>query len=340
MIEFKHLSKRFSSASGMIDALQDVNLSIADGDIFGVIGFSGAGKSTLLRMVNRLEDPTEGEVLINGVNILAQSHDELRRMRKKIGMVFQQFNLLESRTVYENVALPLILNKTDAVQMERTVTTLLQFVGLSDKKDAYPSQLSGGQKQRVGIARALSTNPSILLCDEATSALDPVATEQILQLLKRINKELGITILIVTHEIDVIQKICNRVAVMELGRVVEQGSVLDVFSDPQKEITKRFVKTVIPNEVPQSVLEKLKAESRPYQLLRVRFLGDEAAENLFYHLNHDLGVETNILFANVCELQGEALGLFILEIIDEQDGVQKAKAYFDEHGLSWKEVDA
>ena len=273
MIEFKHLSKRFSSASGMIDALQDVNLSIADGDIFGVIGFSGAGKSTLLRMVNRLEDPTEGEVLINGVNILAQSHDELRRMRKKIGMVFQQFNLLESRTVYENVALPLILNKTDAVQMERTVTTLLQFVGLSDKKDAYPSQLSGGQKQRVGIARALSTNPSILLCDEATSALDPVATEQILQLLKRINKELGITILIVTHEIDVIQKICNRVAVMELGRVVEQGSVLDVFSDPQKEITKRFVKTVIPNEVPQSVLEKLKAESRPYQLLRVRFLG-------------------------------------------------------------------
>ena len=340
MIEFKHLSKRFSSASGMIDALQDVNLSIADGDIFGVIGFSGAGKSTLLRMVNRLEDPTEGEVLINGVNILAQSHDELRRMRKKIGMVFQQFNLLESRTVYENVALPLILNKTDAVQMERTVTTLLQFVGLSDKKDAYPSQLSGGQKQRVGIARALSTNPSILLCDEATSALDPVATEQILQLLKRINKELGITILIVTHEIDVIQKICNRVAVMELGRVVEQGSVLDVFSDPQKEITKRFVKTVIPNEVPQSVLEKLKAESRPYQLLRVRFLGDEAAENLFYHLNHDLGVETNILFANVCELQGEALGLFIIEVINEHDGVPKAKEYFDEHGLSWKEVDA
>ena len=340
MIEFKHLSKRFSSASGMIDALQDVNLSIADGDIFGVIGFSGAGKSTLLRMVNRLEDPTEGEVLINGVNILAQSHDELRRMRKKIGMVFQQFNLLESRTVYENVALPLILNKTDAVQMERTVTTLLQFVGLSDKKDAYPSQLSGGQKQRVGIARALSTNPSILLCDEATSALDPVATEQILQLLKRINKELGITILIVTHEIDVIQKICNRVAVMELGRVVEQGSVLDVFSDPQKEITKRFVKTVIPNEVPQSVLEKLKAESRPYQLLRVRFLGDEAAENLFYHLNHDLGVETNILFANVCELQGEALGLFIIEVINEHDGVPKAKTYFDEHGLSWKEVDA
>ena len=340
MIEFKHLSKRFSSASGMIDALQDVNLSIADGDIFGVIGFSGAGKSTLLRMVNRLEDPTEGEVLINGVNILAQSHDELRRRRKKIGMVFQQFNLLESRTVYENVALPLILNKTDAVQMERTVTTLLQFVGLSDKKDAYPSQLSGGQKQRVGIARALSTNPSILLCDEATSALDPVATEQILQLLKRINKELGITILIVTHEIDVIQKICNRVAVMELGRVVEQGSVLDVFSDPQKEITKRFVKTVIPNEVPQSVLEKLKAESRPYQLLRVRFLGDEAAENLFYHLNHDLGVETNILFANVCELQGEALGLFIIEVINEHDGVPKATAYCDEHGLSWKEVDA
>ena len=323
---------------GKNEVLKGIDINIKEEEVVVVIGPSGGGKSTFLRCINYLEVPTGGEIVFDGIPLNGEAN--INEVRKEIGMVFQQFNLLESRTVYENVALPLILNKTDAVQMERTVTTLLQFVGLSDKKDAYPSQLSGGQKQRVGIARALSTNPSILLCDEATSALDPVATEQILQLLKRINKELGITILIVTHEIDVIQKICNRVAVMELGRVVEQGSVLDVFSDPQKEITKRFVKTVIPNEVPQSVLEKLKAESRPYQLLRVRFLGDEAAENLFYHLNHDLGVETNILFANVCELQGEALGLFIIEVINEHDGVPKAKAYFDEHGLSWKEVDA
>lgn len=335
ILEVKDLHKSF----GEQEVLKGISTEVNRGDVIAIIGPSGCGKSTFLRSLNLLETPTSGQILFEGTDLTDKSTD-INVTRQKIGMVFQQFNLLESRTVYENVALPLILNKTDAVQMERTVTTLLQFVGLSDKKDAYPSQLSGGQKQRVGIARALSTNPSILLCDEATSALDPVATEQILQLLKRINKELGITILIVTHEIDVIQKICNRVAVMELGRVVEQGSVLDVFSDPQKEITKRFVKTVIPNEVPQSVLEKLKAESRPYQLLRVRFLGDEAAENLFYHLNHDLGVETNILFANVCELQGEALGLFIIEVINEHDGVPKAKAYFDEHGLSWKEVDA
>lgn len=335
ILEVKDLHKSF----GEQEVLKGISTEVNRGDVIAIIGPSGCGKSTFLRSLNLLETPTSGQILFEGTDLTDKSTD-INVTRQKIGMVFQQFNLLESRTVYENVALPLILNKTDAVQMERTVTTLLQFVGLSDKKDAYPSQLSGGQKQRVGIARALSTNPSILLCDEATSALDPVATEQILQLLKRINKELGITILIVTHEIDVIQKICNRVAVMELGRVVEQGSVLDVFSDPQKEITKRFVKTVIPNEVPQSVLEKLKAESRPYQLLRVRFLGDEAAETLFYHLNHDLGVETNILFANVCELQGEALGLFIIEVINEHDGVPKAKAYFDEHGLSWKEVDA
>ena len=330
-MEISNIEKAFDKN----EVLKGISLNIEQGEFVSLLGPSGCGKSTLLRCLSGLETIDRGTFVLDGKDVT-----ETPAQNRNIGMVFQQFNLLESRTVYENVALPLILNKTDAVQMERTVTTLLQFVGLSDKKDAYPSQLSGGQKQRVGIARALSTNPSILLCDEATSALDPVATEQILQLLKRINKELGITILIVTHEIDVIQKICNRVAVMELGRVVEQGSVLDVFSDPQKEITKRFVKTVIPNEVPQSVLEKLKAESRPYQLLRVRFLGDEAAENLFYHLNHDLGVETNILFANVCELQGEALGLFIIEVINEHDGVPKAKAYFDEHGLSWKEVDA
>ena len=232
MIEFKHLSKRFSSASGMIDALQDVNLSIADGDIFGVIGFSGAGKSTLLRMVNRLEDPTEGEVLINGVNILAQSHDELRRMRKKIGMVFQQFNLLESRTVYENVALPLILNKTDAVQMERTVTTLLQFVGLSDKKDAYPSQLSGGQKQRVALARILASDPEVLMLDEPFSALDAFLKEklqlELLELLSGYDKD----ILMVTHSRDEIYRFCEHMLIVENGRQAGFGATKEIFKNP------------------------------------------------------------------------------------------------------------
>ena len=232
MIKFEDISKTFQVGSGAVQALQHVNLEVEKGDIFGVIGFSGAGKSTLLRMVNALETPTEGHVEIEGKIIDQLPHSELRKVRKNIGMIFQQFNLLESSTVYENVAIPLKLNHTEKVQMDQTVKTLLRFVGLEDKADAYPIQLSGGQKQRVGIAQALATNPSILLCDEATSALDPETTEQILQLLRRINRELKITILFVTHQIQVIQQLCNKVAVMEHGRVVEQGSVLEVFSNP------------------------------------------------------------------------------------------------------------
>ena len=233
MIQFMDISKTFQTKKDTIHALNHVSLTIDDGDVFGIIGFSGAGKSTLLRMVNALEVPTTGHVEIDGKNIDALSHKELRGVRKKIGMVFQQFNLLESKSVYDNIAIPLRLNKADTVQIRNTVMKLLQFVNLEDKADVYPAQLSGGQKQRVGIARALATNPSILLCDEATSALDPETTEAILQLLERINKELNITILIVTHEIQVIQRLCNRVAVMEHGQVVESGSVLDVFSNPQ-----------------------------------------------------------------------------------------------------------
>ena len=233
MIEFKHLSKRFSSASGMIDALQDVNLSIADGDIFGVIGFSGAGKSTLLRMVNRLEDPTEGEVLINGVNILAQSHDELRRMRKKIGMVFQQFNLLESRTVYENVALPLILNKTDAVQMERTVTTLLQFVGLSDKKDAYPSQLSGGQKQRVAMVRMIASEPDILLLDEPFSALDSYLKWELEQEMRDMLAEVQKPVLFVSHNRDEVYRLCSMVSCIDHGKMEVIEKTKEFFHNPK-----------------------------------------------------------------------------------------------------------
>ena len=195
--------------------MQDVSLTVQDGDIFGIVGFSGAGKSTLLRMVNALEEPTAGEVLIDGVNINELSHNELRKVRKGIGMIFQSFNLLNSKTVFDNIAIPLRLNKVAEDVIEKRVKELLEFVNLPDRANAYPTQLSGGQKQRVGIARALATNPSILLCDEATSALDPETTEQILKLLKRINKEFNITILLVTHEINVIQEICNRVAVME-----------------------------------------------------------------------------------------------------------------------------
>ncbi|MGM9517915.1 MAG: methionine ABC transporter ATP-binding protein [Acidaminococcus sp.] len=338
MIKFQDISKTFQVGSGAVQALQHVNLEVDKGDIFGVIGFSGAGKSTLLRMVNALETPTEGHVEIEGKIIDQLPHSELRKVRKNIGMIFQQFNLLESSTVYENVAIPLKLNHTEKVQMDQTVKTLLRFVGLEDKANAYPIQLSGGQKQRVGIARALATNPSILLCDEATSALDPETTEQILQLLRRINRELKITILFVTHQIQVIQQLCNKVAVMEHGKVVEQGSVLEVFSNPQQPITKKFVRTVIPDSIPESVQEDLKKDKRPFKLIRLRFLGRQASDGSISVLNDKFGLKTNIVFATVTELQSTALGLFILQCMDEGDKIAQSEKYLTEQGILWKEV--
>lgn len=338
MISFKDVSKTFQVAGLRVQALQHVNLEVEKGDIFGVIGFSGAGKSTLLRMVNALETPTEGHVEIEGQCIDTMSHGQLRTVRKKIGMIFQQFNLLESRTVYENVAIPLVLNKTPQAQLKQTVGTLLQFVGLEDKADSYPDQLSGGQKQRVGIARALATNPSILLCDEATSALDPETTEQILELLRKINRELKITILFVTHQIQVIQQLCNKVAVMEHGKVVEQGSVLEVFSNPQQSITKKFVRTVIPDSIPESIKEDLRVEKRPFKLLRLRFLGKQTSSGTIGELGEKFGLESNIIFATVTELQHTALGLFILQCWDDGDKIQQSEAYLTEKNILWKEV--
>ncbi len=338
MIEFKNISKTFQTSQGTVHALDHVNLSVEKGDIYGVIGFSGAGKSTLLRMVNALEYPTEGHVEILGKNVDELDHKELRLTRKNIGMIFQQFNLLESKTVYDNVDVPLKLNKIEKAARDQIVKTLLKFVSLEDKADVYPAQLSGGQKQRVGIARALATNPSILLCDEATSALDPETTEQILQLLRKINKQLHITILFVTHQIQVIQQLCNKVAVMEHGKVVESGPVLEVFSNPKEEITKRFVRTVIPDAIPESIVEKLKQDKRPYKLLKIRFLGDQASEGSIYELNERFGLKTNIVFANVCELQQTALGLFIVQALDEGDKIRQAEQYLTEKGIFWKEV--
>lgn len=338
MIQFMDISKTFQTKKDTIHALNHVSLTIDDGDVFGIIGFSGAGKSTLLRMVNALEVPTTGHVEIDGKNIDALSHKELRGVRKKIGMVFQQFNLLESKSVYDNIAIPLRLNKADTVQIRNTVMKLLQFVNLEDKADVYPGQLSGGEKQRVGIARALATNPSILLCDEATSALDPETTDNILQLLERINKELHITILIVTHEIQVIQRICNKVAVMEHGQVVEQGSVLDVFSNPQQNITKRFIQSVIPDTIPNTVIEKIRAQKDNYKIVKVRFLGDKATDNVLYEINQTFDVQTNVLFASVNELQKNVLGIFILQIIGTDTAIQHVMDYIDNKGLQWQEV--
>lgn len=338
MIELTHINKEFTVKKHRVQALSDVSLTINDGDIFGIIGFSGAGKSTLLRMVNALEQPTSGEVRIDGVDINSLSHKELRQVRKGIGMVFQSFNLLNSKTVYDNIAIPLKLNHVDPATIEARVTKLLEFVNLPDKAHAYPSQLSGGQKQRVGIARALATNPSILLCDEATSALDPETTESILALLKRINREFNITVLVVTHEIHVIQEICNRVAVMEHGRVVETGSVLEVFSNPKEPMTKRFVQTVIPERIPDSIVAQLKTDTRHYELLKLRFLGDAVTKHVIYEINRQIPVETNIIFASVNQLQDSALGIFILQVVGSEAEIDAVKQYISDSGLQWQEV--
>ena len=243
MIELTHISKDFASGGRTVHAVQDVSLSIGKGEIFGIIGFSGAGKSTLVRCINLLERPTSGSVTVDGKEMTALSARELRQARKKIGMIFQHFNLMPSCTVFGNVAYPLRGSGLSREQIADKVHRLLELVGIGDKAEAYPKQLSGGQKQRVAIARALANDPNVLLCDEATSALDPQTTKAILRLLKNLNEKLGITVVIITHEMAVVKEICDRVAVMEHGRVVEQGEVFNVFADPQQEITRSFIHT-------------------------------------------------------------------------------------------------
>src|SRR5699024_5904050 len=261
VIELKNVSKVYKRNNEETVALDDVNLHIEEGDIFGVIGFSGAWKSTLIRLINYLERPTSGAIYVDGKDLGSYNNSQLRHVRKDIGMIFQHFNLLQAKTIYQNIAIPLILAKQPKHIIKERVIELLKFVGLEDKMKSYPNELSGGQKQRIGIARALATNPSILLCDEATSALDPQTTDSILHLLKQINEKYNITIVMITHEMSIIQKICNKVAVMEEGRVIEEGEVTKVFSQPKQQATKDFVKTVIQDHVPQKVVEMVKQDT-------------------------------------------------------------------------------
>lgn len=339
MIDFTDVSKTFhNDTANNVHALRHVNLHVDDGDIFGVIGFSGAGKSTLIRLVNALEMPTEGSVEVNRENLSTLSSVRLREVRKGIGMIFQQFNLLNSKTVYSNVAIPLILNHTPKEKIKERVDQLLEFVELSDKRDTYPTKLSGGQKQRVGIARALATNPSILLCDEATSALDPKTTDSILQLLEKANRELGITILIITHEIGVIQKICNRVAVMDDGGVVEQGSVLSVFSSPKQAITKSFVSTVISDSIPESIAQSIRKDTRNNRVIQLKFFGSNVQDSLISSINKRFDIETTILFASVNELQHQVLGILILQLVGSNAEIEKTEDYIKEAKVEFQEV--
>ena len=338
MIRFEHVSKTFQTKNGPFDALKDVSFEIEKGDIYGVIGYSGAGKSTLIRMVNALETPTSGNVWVEGKDIGTLNQKELRNLRKGIGMIFQQFNLLESKTIYDNVAIALKLNGVSKKDIEKRVTELLDFVELSDKKYSYPGQLSGGQKQRVGIARALANNPSILLCDEATSALDPKTTDSILELLKKINEMLHITIVIIIHEMNVIQKICNKVAVMDYGQVVETGSVIQVFSDPRSDIARRFVGNLIRDVIPEPLVESIRRETRNSRLLRIKLENTDSTEPLLWEINRRFEVETNILYSTINVIQGIVVGIMLVLFTGTDEEIEKAEQYILESKEEYREV--
>ncbi|OMF27987.1 methionine ABC transporter ATP-binding protein [Paenibacillus peoriae] len=322
MIKFEQVSKIFTLPNRKVNALEEVSLSIEKGEIFGVIGFSGAGKSTLLRLVNLLERPSEGRIVVNDQDVTQIRPKELRNLRRRIGMVFQTFNLFNSRTVYGNLAYPLKLAKLPKAQVDARVKELLQFVGLEDKADSYPEQLSGGQKQRVGIARALANSPDILICDEATSALDPETTEDILRLLKKVNEEYQITILLITHEMNVIRSICDRVAVMENGRVIEQGSVFDVFANPQTKTTKNFIRSVLNDQLSPKLLSKIR-EHHAGRLYRLVFRGGATSEPVLSRATRKHNLDYNIVYGSINELQGALFGSLIVELIGADDEVNK-----------------
>lgn len=338
LIRFENVAKVYESGDRKVNALNGISLSVEKGEIYGVIGFSGAGKSSLIRCVNLLERPTAGKVYVDGQDITAVSPAEVRQIRRKIGMVFQHFNLLNSKTVFANVAMPLLLAKVPKDEIKKRVTELLEFVGLADKAQHYPDQLSGGQKQRVGIARALSTQPSILLCDEATSALDPQTTDSILGLLKKINEEYRITILMITHEMGVIRQICDRVAVIEEGKIIEEGSVFEVFSRPETETARNFVRSVMHDEIPDSITKILQESRGTRRIYKVVFLGETAGKPLLSEIAKTFNVHVNVLFGNITELQGTPFGNLIVEFQGDQQEIKKALNYIDAQNVNVREV--
>ncbi len=337
MIEFIDVDKTYPGSEAPVHALDNINFKVDAGEIYGVVGYSGAGKSTLLRCVNQLESVSEGKVIVDGKDLTSLTPSELRVIKKRIGMIFQHFNLLNSKTIYTNVAMPLILNKTPKNEIKARVTELLDFVGLSDKASQYPDQLSGGQKQRVGIARALATNPSILLCDEATSALDPQTTESILELLRKINKEYNITILLITHEMSVIRDVCHKVAVMENGKIIERGSVFDVFSNPETETGRRFVNTVMQTELPNYV-QDLVQESDGQHIYRINFINQLAVKPYLSQISKLYDLNVNVLFGNITELQGVPFGNLIVQFDGSAPELEKALLYLEENNVHYSEV--
>lgn len=328
MILLKNVLKKYKTASGSLTAVQDANLTIRKGEIFGIIGYSGAGKSTMIRLLNGLEKPTSGTVKVSGYDISTIKGKELRQARQKISMIFQHFNLLWSRTVEENIAFPLEIAGDEKEARQKRVSELVEMVGLKGREKAYPSQLSGGQKQRVGIARALANNPEVLLCDEATSALDPETTDAILDLLLDINEKLGITVVLITHEMHVIRKICHRVAVMEAGQIVEQGNVLEVFQSPKADITKKFVSQVTESaEHKESISQML--DDPNSQLIQLTFVGKKAEQPVISHLIRTFDVDVNIVHGNISATKSGPYGTLIVRIAGNEENINRAIQYLD-----------
>ena len=336
MIELTHISKNFVSGGRTVHAVQDVSLSIGKGEIFGIIGFSGAGKSTLVRCINLLERPTSGSVTVDGKEMTALSARELRQARKKIGMIFQHFNLMPSRTVFGNVAYPLRDSGLSREQIADKVHRLLELVGIGDKAEAYPKQLSGGQKQRVAIARALANDPNVLLCDEATSALDPQTTKAILRLLKNLNEKLGITVVIITHEMAVVKEICDRVAVMEHGRVVEQGEVFNVFADPRQEITRSFIHTTSNLRKIEELIEEDSpvVQLKPGELIvRLSYIQRNVSEPLISTVSRKFDITLNIIFSDIAIVQNAPIGGTVAIISGEREQITQAMQYLSEKNV-------
>ena len=339
MIDIQDLSLTYAGPQGPVHALKNINLHIQAGEVFGIIGRSGAGKSSLVRCMNLLNRPGSGKMIVNGRDLLQLSDAQLRQARQEIGMVFQHFNLLSSRTVFDNAALPLELAGVSKAEIAQRITPLLELVGLAHLANRYPAQISGGQKQRVGIARALASNPRVLLSDEATSALDPETTRSILDLLRQVNRELGVTVVLITHQMEVIKQIADRVAVMEAGQVVELGAVLDVFTNPQQAITQSLIDEIVPQELPASVQQRVQALSlglpagQSGQLLRLSYAGDSAYQPVLSHLIRELGLDLSILHGQIDDIQGQTFGSLAVFASGPPAQITAAIAYLQRNGV-------
>ncbi len=336
MIEIRNVNKVFYQGSEAINALKNIDLTIAEGTIFGVIGSSGAGKSTLIRCVNMLEKPTSGQVIVDGVDLTTLSESALCQTRRNIGMIFQHFNLLSSRTVFDNIALPLELAGAEKQQIEKKVTKLLSLVGLEDKRSTYPANLSGGQKQRVAIARALASDPKVLLCDEATSALDPATTQSILELLKKINKTLKITMLLITHEMDVVKSICHEVAIIGDGELVEKGTVGEIFAHPKTELAHDFIRSTLDLSIPEDYQARLSAEQteNSHPLVRLEFTGETVNAPLMSQISREFNIDVSVLSSDLDYAGGVKFGMMVAELCGTDDNDDKAIAFLKEHKVN------